>query len=85
MIHKRRGKSSKEERFRSNQTCKENSYQQRLKYYRTISVYHKIWVDNQWTIELASREGIAPIFLPGEFHGLRRLVGSGPWDPKSHN
>jgi len=23
-----------------------------------------------------------PVFLPGEFHGQRRLVGYGPWDRK---
>ena len=23
-----------------------------------------------------------PVFLPGEFHGQRSMVGNGPWDPK---
>ena len=23
-----------------------------------------------------------PVFWPGEFHGLRSLVGYGPWSPK---
>ena len=23
-----------------------------------------------------------PVFLPGEFHGQRRLVGYSPWGPK---
>ena len=26
--------------------------------------------------------GYPPVFLPGEFHGLRSLVGHGPWGSK---
>ena len=26
-----------------------------------------------------------PVFLPGEFHGLRSLAGYSPWDPKRYD
>ena len=29
-------------------------------------------------------EGNTPVFLPGEFHGQRRLTGYSPWDHRAN-
>ena len=35
-----------------------------------------------WEDPLEKGMGTTPVFLPGEFHGQRSLVGYSPWDHK---
>ena len=51
---------------------------------RNLSAMQEAWVD-PWVGKIPWRRKwqLAPVFLPGEVHGQRRLVGYSPWVTKS--
>ena len=50
---------------------------------KNLSAVQEIWIQSLGQEE-SLQKGMAtfPVFLPGEFHGQRSLVGYTPWDGK---
>ena len=47
-------------------------------------IQKKIWNinTNMWSLPWRQKWQPTPVFLPGEFHGWKSLVGYGPWGHK---
>ena len=47
---------------------------------KNIYIYIMMWIDLLWILLSVRRKWQpTPVFLPGEFHGQRSLVGCNPW------
>ena len=50
---------------------------------KNLPAMQKTWVRSLgWKDALEKGMAITPVFLPGEFHGQRSLVGYSPWGLK---
>ena len=48
---------------------------------KNLPAVQETWVQSlDWEDPLEEGMATTPVFLPGEFHGQRSLVGHSPWD-----